>query len=73
MSCCGRPDNRVSKGGSPAEYYARYAYLSSHQRAQQAELGASKCEACSALTMGDPCGICGAKKTQPQIEAEKEG
>jgi hypothetical protein len=73
MPCCGRPNNRAQKGGTQAEYLARYAYLSSHQRAQQVELGASKCESCDALTMGDPCGTCGAKKTQPQAEATKEG
>ena len=71
MGCCGRPDNRANKGGA-AGYYERYAYLSSHQRAKQLELSGSKCKTCDALTMGDPCTICGAKKTKPEVEA-KEG
>ena len=70
--CCGRPDNRANKGGESG-YYARYAYLSSHQRAKQAELSGSKCTNCDALTMGDPCTICGANKTKPEIEEAKEG
>lgn len=64
MACCGRPDNRQNKGGA-ADYYSKYAYLSSHQR-EQAEkiIGAvAKCESCDALTMGDPCTICGAPKS----------
>ena len=72
MGCCGRPDNRSNKGG-PAAYYERYAYLSSHQRAKQAELVGSKCKSCDALTMGDPCTICGAKKTKFQEQETKEG
>lgn len=72
MGCCGRPDNRANKGGA-AGYYERYAYLSSHQRAQQAELIGSKCSDCDALTMGDPCSICGKKKTTPETEEAKEG
>ena len=74
MGCCGRPNNRASKGGAvggKAEYYARYAYLSGHQRAKQLELVGSKCSTCDALTMGDPCTICGSKKTKP--EEAKEG
>ncbi len=69
--CCGRPDNRANKKG-PAGYYERYAYLSSHQRAKQVELSGSKCPTCDALTMGDPCTVCGTKKTGVQVEA-KEG
>lgn len=69
--CCGRPDNRAKKGGGEAEYYSRYAYLSNHQRARQAELVGSKCATCDALTMGDPCTICGTMKTKP--EEAKEG
>ena len=71
--CCGRPNNRANKkGGGEADYYARYAYLSSHQRARQAELVGSKCTTCDALTMGDPCSICGTSKTTP-TEEKKEG
>jgi len=69
--CCGRPNNRASKGGSESDYYSRYAYLSSHQRERQAELIGSKCTTCDALTMGDPCTICGVAKTKP--EEAKEG
>ncbi len=72
MGCCGRPDNRVNTKG-PAGYYERYAYLSSHQRAKQAELVGSKCKACDALTMGDPCTVCGAKKTMSSEQETKEG
>ena len=63
-SCCGRPNNRAGKG-SPASYYERYAYLSSHQRAQQIKLVGSKCDACDALTMSDTdnkCTVCGNSK-----------
>jgi len=73
MGCCGRPDNRANKGGNAAEYYARYAYLSSHQRAQQAELVGSKCSSCDALTMGDPCTICGTNKAPSPDTETKEG
>jgi len=66
MGCCGRPNNRASKGGGEAGYYARYAYLSGHQRAKQLELLGSKCSKCDALTMGDPCNICGTKKTEAE-------
>jgi uncharacterized paraquat-inducible protein A len=62
--CCGRPDNRANKKGAK-DYYERYAYLSSHQRAQQAELVGSKCPTCDALTMSDQenkCTICGVPK-----------
>ncbi len=69
--CCGRPDNRVNKGGA-ADYYSRYAYLSSHQRAKQVETAGSKCASCDAITAGDPCTICGITKTKPQGEV-KEG
>ena len=71
MPCCGRPDNRAT--GGEGAYYERYAYLSSHKRAKQIELAGSKCEKCDALTMGDPCTICGAKKTKPETQEAKEG
>jgi hypothetical protein len=67
MGCCGRPDNRAGKGGQAA-YYERYAYLSSSKRAKQAELVGSKCETCAALTMGDPCSVCGQSKTQEKAD-----
>jgi hypothetical protein len=71
MGCCGRPDNRVNTKGA-AGYYERYAYLSSHQRAKQAELSGSKCLTCDALTLGDPCTVCGTSKTKSQDEETKE-
>ena len=67
MPCCGRPNNRNQKGGA-AGYYERYTYLSSRQRARQEKLVGSKCESCDALTVGDPCSVCGNPKT-----AAKEG
>ena len=69
MPCCGRPDNRAAKGGSEAEYYARYAYLSKEQRARQLELVGSKCPICDALTVGDPCSICGNPKPPKEEKA----
>ncbi len=71
MPCCGRTDNRANKGGA-AGYYERYAYLSSSKRAKQAELVGSKCTTCAALTMGDPCSVCGGSKTKKDEEKEAE-
>ena len=71
-SCCGRPANNANKGGAKS-YYERYTYLSSHQRAKQAELIGSKCPSCDALTTGDPCTICGTQKTTPEVKEAKEG
>ena len=66
MPCCGRPDNRQRKSGA-AGYYDRYTYLNSHQRAQQLKVSGSKCEHCDALTVGDPCTVCGnSKQTSPE-------
>lgn len=64
MGCCGRPDNRQNKGGA-SDYYKKYAYLSSHQQEQAEKLLGSiaKCKSCDALTMGDPCTICGQPKS----------
>ena len=67
--CCGRPNNRQKKSGS-AGYYEKYAYLSSHQKEQQVKVSGSKCESCDALTMGDPCTVCGNPK---QINQEEPG
>jgi len=69
MGCCGRPDNRQNKGAK--EYYQKYAYLSSHQQEQAEKLMGTiaKCESCDALTMGDPCVICGQPKS---IKEEQE-
>jgi uncharacterized paraquat-inducible protein A len=68
--CCGRPNNRAQKGkGGTADYYARFAYLSSHQRAKQLEVAGSKCTQCDASTMSDSggkCTVCGANKTNSQ-------
>jgi hypothetical protein len=69
MGCCGRPNNRAGKGG-PASYYERYAYHNSHQIAEQIKISGSKCVTCDALTMGDPCSVCGNSKTQVQENAE---
>jgi hypothetical protein len=69
MPCCGRPNNRGVKGGE-AEYYARHAYLTSAQKAKQAQLGVSNCASCDAITLGDPCKVCGNPKAQGE---QKEG
>lgn len=68
MPCCGRPNNRTTKG--EASYYERYAYLSKEQRARQLELIGSKCPSCDALTVSDAqnnCTVCG------QTKSPKEG
>lgn len=67
MGCCGRPDNRNKKSGE-AGYYERYAYLNSHQRKRQADLGISTCKKCDAYTAGDPCSICGNPKQKAKEE-----
>lgn len=70
MGCCGRPNNRAQKGsGGEADYYARYAYLNSSQRAKQTELVGSKCKNCDALTMSDAeskCTVCGNPKEKKE-------
>ena len=63
MACCGRANNRAQKSKA-GDYHSRYAYLSSAQRAKQAAISGSKCNHCAALTMGDPCSVCGNPKTQ---------
>lgn len=70
MPCCGRPNNRQNKEGA-AGYYQRYAYLSGAQReAAQKVLGEiGKCTHCDALTMGDPCTICGNPKPAKEEQA----
>ena len=55
--CCGRPNNR-SRKNRDTEYYSRYAYLDSHQKAKQLASQGSKCDNCNALTVGDPCAVC---------------
>jgi hypothetical protein len=64
MPCCGRPANNAKKGGGEAAYHSRYAYRSSSQLARLNEIGASKCVPCSAITVGDPCTVCGNPKKQ---------
>lgn len=66
-NCCGRPNNRAKKEGA-AGYYAKYAYLSSSQReaAEKVMGSVAKCTTCDALTMGDPCTICGQPKSQEE-------
>ncbi len=72
MTCCGRPNNRAQKGsGGEAGYYARYAYLNSSQRAKEKALVGSKCKECAALTMGDPCSVCGNPK-EPSEQDKSE-
>ncbi len=66
MPCCGRPDN-ASKGA--AGYYERYAFLSSPQREKQMKIAGSSCTTCTAITVGDPCSVCGNPKPK---EEEKE-
>lgn len=65
MPCCGRTNNRKKKSNNKS-YYDRYAYLNSHQRAKQTQLQGSNCKNCGALTMGDPCAVCG------QVKQNKE-
>ena len=65
MPCCGRPNNRKQKSSSQKSYYERYAYLNSHQRAKQQPAG-STCSNCDAITMGDPCAVCGQVKSQKE-------
>jgi recombinational DNA repair protein RecR len=68
MGCCGRPNNRRQKSNNNKNYYDRYAYLNSSQRAKQLQQQGSTCKTCAALTMGDPCAVCGQVKNQ-----DKEG
>lgn len=66
-NCCGRPNNRQQKN-SAAAYYERYAYLSSSQKEEQAKVAGSKCDTCDALTVGDPCTVCGNPKKSEKEE-----
>lgn len=63
--CCGRPDNRNQKS-SAKNYFDRYAYMSSHQlKLKEKMVGAgSKCSKCDAITVGDPCNVCGGVKVK---------
>ena len=70
MPCCGRPNNRATKGGGEAEYYQRHTFLTAAQKAKQQQLGVSNCKKCDALTIGDPCNVCGNPKP---VAKEKEG
>jgi recombinational DNA repair protein RecR len=67
MGCCGRPDNRANKQGA-AGYYQKYAYLSTHQRKQAEKVVGQigRCESCDALTIGDPCTVCGNPKAKKE-------
>lgn len=67
MPCCGRANNRNQKSNQKS-YYDRYTYLNSHQRAKQAAQQAGKCKTCNALTMGDPCAVCGQVKQNVKEE-----
>lgn len=64
MGCCGRPDNRTVKGN----YYDRFAYLTKHQRQMQAETVGTSCPTCDAITLGDPCKVCGNPKNTPKSD-----
>jgi len=68
MPCCGRPANN-GKGGEAA-YHSRYAYRSSSQLARLDEIGASKCKPCDAITVGEPCSVCGNPKQQEEKKEE---
>jgi hypothetical protein len=59
--CCGRPNNRAS-AKDEGDYYSRFAYLSAAQKEKQRTIGVSNCTGCDALTMGDPCTVCGIVK-----------
>jgi len=63
--CCGRPNNRAAKEGN---YYERFAYLSSHQKQVQADTVGTTCPTCDAITLGNPCQVCGNPKDQPKAE-----
>jgi len=63
MPCCGRANNRRQKSVNKEGYYDRYTYLNSHQRARQQQQS-SNCKNCAALTVGDPCAVCGQVKNQ---------
>ncbi len=65
--CCGRPNNRVATQGA-ADYYSRFPYLTSAQKQKQRTLGVSNCSSCAALTVGDPCAVCGAVKIPTEDE-----
>lgn len=67
MPCCGRANNKNQKSNTKS-YYDRYAYLNSHQRAKQVAASGSDCKNCAALTMGDPCAVCGQVKNQSKEE-----
>jgi len=68
MPCCGRPSNNAKKG--EAAYYERYAFLSSAQKERQAKVAGSQCQTCKALTVGDPCTVCGNPKSEKQEDKE---
>lgn len=66
MGCCGRPASNRAKQKS---YHERYAYLSSSQRAKQLQATGSQCGTCNALTIGDPCTICGQTKIKEEEQS----
>ena len=61
--CCGRP---AQTKGKTNDYYSRYAYMSSGQKQKQLAAVGSQCPTCSALTVGDPCTVCGQEKAKEQ-------
>ena len=60
----------MNKEGA-AGYYQKYAYLSSSQQeaAQKVVGKISTCASCDALTVGDPCIVCGNPKVQKEEQA----
>jgi len=62
MPCCGRANNNANKGA--AGYYERYAFLSSAQKEKQLQIAGNNCVTCSAITVGDPCSVCGNPKNE---------
>ena len=64
MGCCGRPDSRAVK----ENYYERFAYLTNQQKRTQAETVGTSCPTCDAITLGEPCSVCGNPKNKPKVE-----
>lgn len=69
MPCCGRANNNTSKGA--AGYYERYAFLTGAQKEKQLKIAGSNCSTCTAITVGDPCSVCGNKKNSEEATKEE--
>lgn len=68
--CCGRANNNSKKGA--AGYYERYAFLSSAQKEQQIKIAGNSCSICAAITIGDPCSVCGNPKQDKNQKLKEE-